>query len=142
MIRWRVRVQACNIDEVMDAHDRYLGTILSKAMLDSHTEALRTILNSMFDCCQRSVLPLREAEAQITAKAGMLQQVRSCMGPMHAVYCLTGSQQAPRCKSNAPSRGNPVTSSGLSGVLCPRISVAVCTRVLPAGRQRAAEVCR
>lgn len=68
--------QACNIDEVMDAHDRYLGTILSKAMLDSHTEALRTILNSMFDCCQRSVLPLREAEAQIAAKAAMLQQVR------------------------------------------------------------------
>lgn len=69
-------VQARNIDEVMDAHGRYLAAILSKAMLDSHTEALRTILNSMFDCCQRCVLPLREAEAQIAAKAGMLQQVR------------------------------------------------------------------
>jgi hypothetical protein len=69
------RVQARNIDEVMDAHDRYLGTILSKAMLDSHTEALRGILNSMFDCCQRSVLPLRDTEAQIAAKAALLQQV-------------------------------------------------------------------
>eukprot|EP00892_Ulva_mutabilis_P008835 jgi/Ulvmu1/6323/UM029_0031.1 len=69
--------QARNIDEVMDAHDKYLGTILSKAMLDSHTEALRGILNSMFDCCARTVLPLRDAEAQIAAKAALLQQIEA-----------------------------------------------------------------
>jgi hypothetical protein len=69
-------LQACNIDEVVDAHDKYLNGILAQMMLDEHTLALRTTLDAIFACCQRLVPPLRECDAHVAAKAALLQQVR------------------------------------------------------------------
>lgn len=69
-------MQAHNIDEVMEAHDKYLNGIVASCMLDDHTLGLRTALDAIFACCHRVLPLLRECDAQVTAKASLLQQAR------------------------------------------------------------------